>query len=443
MLISQMIRLSAVMNRVLPPEYQIWDHPAINEGISNETISACLLIYDDNHFLIEWLAFHYQTLPLRRLIVATDPRSRTSPSEIIQRWQRNSLMNITEWTDDDYFPLSYRRSILTSRRYPNTTDKLVLMHRYRQRFFYLNCMRQLRREHEETTDVNVNTNSSLPALRSSRRKNWAAFIDVDEFLFPNRNWKFELLLPSRHRGGVTIAELLYRLQNSMNFRGPCIGLPRLLVGTKRDDDDDNDPHRLAALDASVNSSMDDKGLGILSSSTTSNLLTWTWKWHETLQNHASNKAGKAIIDLSRVPSVNIQMDQVDVHRPIMNCCTLDHMWTANTDSPIVLHHYVGTLEQFTFRSDPREGKRTSSKYQEYQTVNFSTVPPMDRHQWLFDFVETMGVEKAKLLLEGAGQVDKNAPPLLSAEKSFQKLVHAIIPGGLDNLTTLLQRVTST
>jgi hypothetical protein len=422
--ISQLIHLSMVMNQVLPPEYQIWDHPDINVGLSNETISACLLNYDDNHFLIEWLAFHYQTLPLRRLIIATDPRSRTSPSEILQRWQ--PLMNITEWSDDDYFPLSYRRSILKSRKYPNTT-KLVLMHRTRQRFFYLNCMRQLRREHE------ADVNSSLP-VRSSRR-NWAVFIDVDEFLFPNRNWKFQFLLPSRQTGGVTIAQLLYRLQNSRNFQGPCIGLPRLLFGTKRDDDD-NDPHRLA-LDTSVNASLVTVRDAI--SSITPKLLTWTWKWHETLQNNDRNKAGKAIIDLSRVPSNVIGLGQVDVHRPSMNCCTIEHVWTSNTDSPIVLHHYVGTLEQFTFRSDPREGKRTFSNYLEYQNVNFSTIHPTDSHQWLVDFVKTVGVEKAKVLLEGVGQVDKSAPPVLSLEESFQKLGHVIFPGGLDSATTPLRQ----
>ena len=39
----------------------------------NEGFSSCLLIMDDNHYLIEWLAYHYHVLPLRRLIVATDP----------------------------------------------------------------------------------------------------------------------------------------------------------------------------------------------------------------------------------------------------------------------------------------------------------------------------------------------------------------------------------
>lgn len=420
-----LIRLSMLINRLLPADYQDWDHPSINEDISNETISVCLLNNDDNHFLIEWLAFHYQTLPMRRLIIATDPGARTSPSEILQRWK--PLMNITEWRDEDFFPLSYRRSILKSSRYPNVTDKLVLMHRYRQRFFYLRCMQKLQREH------NLQVNSSIPAGQFSRR-NWVAFIDVDEFLFPNRNWKRRYLFPSEHSGGVNTAQLLYRLQNTRNFQGPCIGIPRLLFGTKMDDYDD--PRRLE-LDKSVYSMLVKEDSAI--SHILRNMVTWTWKWHGTLENTDMNKAGKALIDLSRVSPTDIQLEQVDVHRPIMSHCTNDQMWTSNMESPLVLHHYVGTMEQFTFRNDPREGRRTISAYLEYQAVNFSTIYPRDRYQWLLDFVETMGGEKAKMLLEGAGQVDKNAPLALPVETLFQNLSRVIFPVGMGVGVPLMRR----
>jgi hypothetical protein len=32
-----------------------------------EGFSSCLLVMDDNPYLIEWLAYHYQSLPLKRL----------------------------------------------------------------------------------------------------------------------------------------------------------------------------------------------------------------------------------------------------------------------------------------------------------------------------------------------------------------------------------------
>jgi hypothetical protein len=99
------------------------------------SISACLLVMDDNHFLIEWLAYHYEVLPLRRLIVARDPRSRMSLSHILRRWK--GLINITEWQDDDYFHAAWRSQILTvgNNRYSNnkednttsTEDKLTIL----------------------------------------------------------------------------------------------------------------------------------------------------------------------------------------------------------------------------------------------------------------------------------------------------------------------------
>lgn len=399
--------------KFVPLEMKIWDHPVVNEGISNATLSSCLLLYDDNHFLTEWLAFHYQTLPLRRLIVATDPRSRTSPSVILQRWK--PFINITEWKDYDYFPLSYRRSIVLSRRILNTSDKLVTMHRYRQRFFYLECMRQLRREH-------ANQMKSSPNSKRHSR-NWVTFIDVDEFLFPNRNWKYQFLLePSRQHGDTTIAQLLHRFQNYKSLTRPCVSLPRLLIGTKLDDNKD-DSHWPEIIDFQ---SLSPNTLTKVVPFT--NLLTWTWIWHGELGNLERNKAGKALIDLSRVPSTSIRLDEVDVHRPIMNCCTIDEMWINIVESPLVLHHYVGSLEQFTFRNDPRTGKHTVETYAAYQDVNFSTVHPWDSRQWLIDFVRVMGLEKASYLMQGVGEVEQNASTAMSEEESFQVLKKELFPG---------------
>ncbi len=419
---AQVVRLTTMM-RLVPLELQTWDHPIISEGISDATFSSCLLIYDDNHFLTEWLAFHYQTLPLRRLVVAIDPRSRTSPSEILQRWQ--PFMNITEWQDNDYFPLSYKRSIVTSRRYPNVTEKLVLMHRYRQRFFYLRCMQELRQEYE--------TKIELSSERKAQKPHWVTFTDVDEFLFPNRNWKFQFLLPPRKLKGVTIAQLLYRFQTIHTLAGPCVGLPRLLIGTNLDDVDD-DFHELKLGDFKEN----------LMDATTqafqlNNLLTWTWRWHGELRNHDTNKAGKSLIDLSRLSLNSLGLAEVDVHRPIMNCCSIDQMWTSNIDSPLVLHHYVGTMEQFTFRDDPRTGKRTTESYAQYQDVNFSTVHPWDSQHWLVEFVENMGKQQAAYLMQGAGQMEKNVSSPLSEEDFFQLLQDDLFPGGYNTTLAFMAR----
>jgi len=64
--------------------------------------SACLVLKDDNHWLIEWLAYHYHVLPLRDLIVVKDPTSKTSPDKIFQRWK--GRINIETWDEGDFIP---------------------------------------------------------------------------------------------------------------------------------------------------------------------------------------------------------------------------------------------------------------------------------------------------------------------------------------------------
>jgi len=61
--------------------------------VQDHSFSTCLLMMDDNHFLVEWLAYHYTVLPLRRLIVTMDRKSTTDARPIFQRWQ--GLMNMT------------------------------------------------------------------------------------------------------------------------------------------------------------------------------------------------------------------------------------------------------------------------------------------------------------------------------------------------------------
>jgi len=110
-----------------------------------------------------------------------------------------------------------------------------------------------------------------------------------------------------------------------------------------------------------------------------------------------------------------------VHRPVEDLCAEDRMWTLNIESPIILHHYIGTLEQFTFRSDSRNGRRTADEYLGYQNVSFATVIPWECRRWLVDFVSEMGAADACRLLEGAGRIEQDAPPALAEEEFFEIL----------------------
>lgn len=67
-------------------------------------VSACMLIMDGNHFLIEWLAYHYHSANLRHLIIHSDKNSATSPSEVLDRWR--DRITIQEWTETDFLNAS-------------------------------------------------------------------------------------------------------------------------------------------------------------------------------------------------------------------------------------------------------------------------------------------------------------------------------------------------
>ena len=60
--------------------------PINRTNVEDEGISACLLVNDENPRLPEWIAYHYQILPLRALIIAIDPASRSLPNAIILQW---------------------------------------------------------------------------------------------------------------------------------------------------------------------------------------------------------------------------------------------------------------------------------------------------------------------------------------------------------------------
>jgi hypothetical protein len=396
----------STLNNFGRAEPRLSNFPVIIPGTTNHTMSACLLLHDDNHFLVEWLAYHWQTMPLRRLVVATDPRSRTSPSNILERWRR--YMNITEWKDDDYFPLWSRTAVIQSKRQESISDKLVELHRTRQRHFYVKCMRQLKREHDGLSHA------------GNLKPSWAAFIDVDEFLFPNWNWEYQFLLASRNNEvgrRDTIVAVLHQLANFQGFRGPCIGVPRLLIGAKVGDNGKSGL-RLSNEEARQ---LDMALAAVFPSTENRSLLTWDWNWHQKLHSPSANKAGKALLDLSHVSTKMMDYSKTDVHRPNKELCTEDGMWKRNVESPLVLHHYIGTFEQFTFRSDPRQGRRTADEYSGYQDVSFGMVGPWESRRWLVDFVAAVGATDAAHLLEGAGQVERDATPALAEDEFFQRL----------------------
>ena len=111
---------------------------------SEEGMAACLLIKDDNHLLIEWLAYHYLTLPLRYLVIAVDPDSFSSPLPIINRWNNSEDgMQIMLWTDQDYMEQQHLAARLHEKikqqTTQNSTSEREKLDRDRQARFVSEC----------------------------------------------------------------------------------------------------------------------------------------------------------------------------------------------------------------------------------------------------------------------------------------------------------------
>ena len=473
---------------------------------------ACLLVKDDNHFLIEWLAYHYHILPLRRLILAVDPLSQTSPSNILRRYE--GRMNITQWTDDDFFPKLHRSIVMGgpmntinnktsfksqaidkarnqndvnegSRRLlqgdniskDNSTsklkkprkasEKLVTLHRARQRHFFANCMRQLQKEN----------------------LTWTALIDSDEYVVPNYRHKYfnmnrkQSLMQSisqifqavfhqrvmdpiitsssqdnstRRRKALTIAQLLKHVWNDVHSRSyrsrlaikaqmmksPCISMPRILIGTKESPSNEVESPLSVETRKYLNAS---------------DFLTLRWRWHGVVKdenNTVNNREerdegsttgnianvnsqaqvttkpqpGKAIVDVSRIPRKSLSVLHVlNPHRPVEEC-TVENTWITENQAVVLTHHYVGTYPQWSFRDDPRTAAWTkpTAKLAESRNITipkskittatrsrerYETFAQLDAHVvddsirgWLQDFVEEEGLASVLHLLKGAGQV---------------------------------------
>jgi len=179
-------------------------HPAA------EGFAACILIKDDNPRLIEWIAYHFQVLPLRSLIVALDPNSVTSPLSILQRWNSSTALQTILWTDDDYMSKDTQMLMeYKSQCHANRVEEVIgVTHRKRQNVFQSACAQFHKRQN----------------------RSWVAFVDTDEFItFNNVNIDKEAP-PKNSRpllsiGSSTIWEYIHNFSIQWDV---CVGMARVL-----------------------------------------------------------------------------------------------------------------------------------------------------------------------------------------------------------------------
>jgi hypothetical protein len=156
--------------------YALPNHPnrkldTPNGADDSDAMAACLLVKDDNHWLIEWIAYHYITLPLRYLVIAVDPDSFTSPDQIIQRWNI-SYIDIRLWKNSDYMDHDLIAKRLRQRAITNSLK---------------NKEQQMRRLAQANADRHTRFISKCSQYHKSRGRKWVAHLDVNEYVVFNNN----------------------------------------------------------------------------------------------------------------------------------------------------------------------------------------------------------------------------------------------------------------
>jgi hypothetical protein len=313
-------------------------------------MSACMLIMDDNHWLIEWIAYHYLTVNLRHLILAIDQRSRTSPIQILDRWKDRIQFEL--WNDTHFFHHPPRRA-----------HDLQVINEARQQAFLAKCLQTLK----------------------VRNYGWSMFTDTDEYVVINprargrrKHKLYRPNIPTLDQPG-SIMTFLNREKRQYDTK--CFSMGRLQFSP-----DEVDP---ADVQKDVPSYLNG-----------SDFMTLRWLIS------ADDLVGpKNIVDLSGIPAEMIPRKKTHQHRVLEPICgEAGRTWTRK-NSLLQVYHYIGTYEQFTFRDDARlstkKAKGRNVRYERYTGRDIGRQD--DLRPWLKGFIDFVGKDEALRLLDGIGR----------------------------------------
>ena len=325
---------------------------------NNKTFSACLLVMDDNHRLSEWIAYHYYALPLRYLVVAVDPQSRTRPSQLLAQWQQ--YVTIVEWTDSDF------TNVTLWRHETDSPDMKKIKHRQRQNAFYQACAWHLHQQN----------------------RSWTTFHDTDEFLTING----DVLLQNESSVMQTSGFILNSIQNyaatvepnrshwQSHFNQTCITIPRTLYGAVESSKDD--------VERNVPTNVVDPW----------RLDTLRWRHRATERGEIEGLA-KSVMDVSKISKADFDGGG-NAHRVSKRICPSP--WIKYKDSPLGIHHYLGGWEAYSFREDARKGTlRSHDVWLERSQLQKGGSDDIMR-PWIRGFVNVVGESEARRLLYDAG-----------------------------------------
>ena len=347
--------------------------------------AGCLVIKDDNDRLSEWIAYHWLTLPLKYLVVAVDPTGNTSPAKILSLFndtKYNLGMEIIMWNDVDFG------------HWVDEGMDGVHKHRDRQKRFLATCQK----------------------YHKARNRTWLAIVDPDEYLtfnilsdddrdperrndvdvfgfidgknFTDRGYRIKTHNSRRQMTEEnvltqkTIFEYISENKEEIPWKNePCYLVPRTLF---------------SAIE-SPSETVQDAGTATYGLDA-NNFSTLKYFKHGEKGSWHDNKFGKVIIDLSRIDEKEITYAMPNIHSPLKSCYYPFRLYETGL---LRVHHYLGSWEQYSARSDVR---RSRDKFDANAFVNFGT--DYQLQGWLRRFVEIVGEQNSKEILQHSGVIDR-------------------------------------
>ncbi|GKY91620.1 hypothetical protein MPSEU_000133900 [Mayamaea pseudoterrestris] len=358
--------IKKLRNRKYAPKIK----PRAESLSSNSSFSACMLIKDDNEILSEWIAYHYFVLKLRKMIIAIDPLSTESPSEVLDLWRKHTDMEIIEWHDPDYMPTEFVKNGYPPAEYlqkqSDFTHEMtaaalleISNHRYRQRVFLAMCMKEHRR------------------LGAS----WVIHIDTDEYVIASKLLREVqpdyLKIPSLEEPG-SMFHLLQQVvaKTPAEVSYPCMSMLRLLFGSV-----ESKPERITKM--------------VPSGFNATEFETLRWRYHALPHNMSYHGNPKVIVDVAAIPEEYFPDVVYSIHRPVEAYCPKNKEleYTEFKKQPIGVNHYIGSWERYSGRNDQRRSRLVYNQKAHQTYGKDDGVRP-----WLSGFVKQFGAQKTAMLL---------------------------------------------
>lgn len=182
----------------------------------------------------------------------------------------------------------------------------------------------------------------------------------------------------------TILDVVKEESNRHGYEtmGPCIMMPRLRYGSF-----EVQPEAATVV---TPGEIDPK-----------NFVTLRYRWHGAKGVYVY---GKTMIDVSQIPTEELQVEAENVHAPLCHYCPRQEWYYSPqyVTSLFRVNHYLDSFEAYTYRKDIRVELRQS--VDRYNTLAKEGNHSMDTEgsHWLQEFVQDMGSENAKMLLAGVG-----------------------------------------